>query len=516
MRPWRSIRRRLGRVELRLRELLARHLRLRRRLLHHRPDRLAGVAVVGIQVRLLGHLEEARDAAAADVDVEQDGRRRVVVVPDVVLHRLLVPHPFAGLDVERDDARAEEVVAGTEAAVVVDGGAVGRDVDEAAGRVGRHRRPRRHVAGPAPRVVLPRVVAELTRPRNHVELPQELAGLEVVTEDVAGDVLDPGLVVALLGRVADDEDVVDDDRRRRGGDVAEFEGQALERVVLLLGHLPGLPVGDEVLQHVDRTGLAEAGHGHRFTPAFDRLAGLGVEGVQEEAGRRDEHDALAVDLRVGHALAVVRPHRVFVTGRQRFLERPQRLAGRRVERHHGAARPRHGDEHPVDVDRQAAAVDLTQLRAGRQVAAVPLPRDLQVVEVRGVDLVVSGIPGGGVATRDRGPVALLLGIARQSGHCDRHDHRQCPHQQVRRPAARRSIHHESMSSQNLETSEKSGQDGPAALLLSTTAAIRRRLAAGAAPRTAPGRVPWGTPGPGGVKPARRRAQSSTYGSASVV
>ena len=174
------VRLRLGRVRLHLRQLLARHLRLRRRPHFHRPDRFAGVAVVGVDVGLLGDLEQARDAPAADVDVEQDRRRRRVVVPDVVLDQLLVPDPLAGLHVQRDDAGAEQVVAGAEAAVVVDGRAVGRDVDQAARRVGRHRRPRRHVAGPAPRVVLPGLVAELARPRDHVELPHELPGLDVV------------------------------------------------------------------------------------------------------------------------------------------------------------------------------------------------------------------------------------------------------------------------------------------------------------------------------------------------
>ena len=73
----------------------------------------------------------------------------------------------------------------------------------------------------------------------------------------------------------------------------------------------------------------------------------------------------------------------------------------------------------------------------------------------------------GVAAGDRGPVALLLGVARQSGHRDRHDHRQCPHEGVGHPAARRSVRHESMSSQSLGTFEKSGQDGPFGPRLST-------------------------------------------------
>ena len=125
---------------------------------------------------------------------------------------------------------------------------------------------------------------------------------------------------------------------------------------------------------------------------------------------------------IGHALAVVRAHRVFVTRRGRLLERPQRLAGRRIQRHDRAARARRRDQHAVDVDRQAARVDLADLDAGRHVLAVPLPRDLQRVEVRRVDLVERRVAGRGVAAGDAGPVALLLCAAGQAGHhqSDRH------------------------------------------------------------------------------------------------
>ena len=148
----------------------------RHRPLLESPDRLAGLAVERVQNRLLRRLEHAGDAPSADVHVHDDRRGRRVVVPDVVVHHLVVPQPLAGLDVERDEARRKQVVARAEAAVHVLRGAVGRDVDDAALRIGRQRRPRRHVAGRPPRVVLPRVVADFARPRDHVELPHELPG----------------------------------------------------------------------------------------------------------------------------------------------------------------------------------------------------------------------------------------------------------------------------------------------------------------------------------------------------
>src|SRR5690606_29991636 len=99
---------------------------------------------------------------------------------------------------------------------------VRHDVDESQLGIGGHGSPGGDVTGPLPRVIFPRVVAELTGPGDHVELPEVLAGARVVGEDVTRYVLDAGLLVPLLGRVADDHDVVDDDRRRRVRDVAEL------------------------------------------------------------------------------------------------------------------------------------------------------------------------------------------------------------------------------------------------------------------------------------------------------
>ena len=194
----------------------------------------------------------------------------------------------------------------------------------------------------------------------------------VVGQDVAGHVLDARLVVALLGGVADHDHVVDDDRRRRAGDVAELERDARVRVVRLLGLQPGLPVRDEILQQVDRAGLREARDRNGPAPVRERLAGLGIERVQEERRRGDEDHAAAVDARVGDALAVVGAHRVLEPAGRRLLERPQRLAGGRVERHDGAPRARDGDQHAVDVDRQAAGVDLAaEVDAGISRRATP-------------------------------------------------------------------------------------------------------------------------------------------------
>ena len=72
------------------------------------------------------------------------GQRRlggIVVVPDVVVDGLERPDHLAGLDVQRDDGIGVAVVAGAQAAPEVGAGAGGRQEDEAARLVDRHRRP---------------------------------------------------------------------------------------------------------------------------------------------------------------------------------------------------------------------------------------------------------------------------------------------------------------------------------------------------------------------------------------
>ena len=69
---------------------------------------------------LLRRLREDLARLPVDRHVEQIRRHRRVVVPDVVMDELVVPLALARLHVERDDARAEQVVARTMAAELVD------------------------------------------------------------------------------------------------------------------------------------------------------------------------------------------------------------------------------------------------------------------------------------------------------------------------------------------------------------------------------------------------------------
>src|SRR5262249_6903716 len=126
------------------------------------------------------------DPAPVDGDVGQDGRGRQVIVPEAVMQRLEMPDTFASLRVEADDALGKQVVAGPRAAVVVARGFFGRQIDVAEFLVRGEQRPDAAVARVRGRSVEPRVLAELTGPRNDVEGPQMFAGLRVEAADVVG------------------------------------------------------------------------------------------------------------------------------------------------------------------------------------------------------------------------------------------------------------------------------------------------------------------------------------------
>src|SRR5207245_2002376 len=91
--------------------------------------------------------------------VEEHDRARGVVVPDVVVDHLVVPLVLAGLRVDRDDRRGEEVLAGALAAVEVVRRVAGREVDRPGlGIDGRGLPDRRTAVLPDLRVCRPRVV----------------------------------------------------------------------------------------------------------------------------------------------------------------------------------------------------------------------------------------------------------------------------------------------------------------------------------------------------------------------
>jgi hypothetical protein len=123
---------RAGCLRIRFGQVLAGNSGRRHRTLLNRPNRLSGLTVEGVRERLLGSLNDGWNVPTVYRDVHQDRCRRRVVVPDVVVDHPEMPLPFAGLDVQRDEARTEEVVARAEATPEALCGAVGRHIDQTA------------------------------------------------------------------------------------------------------------------------------------------------------------------------------------------------------------------------------------------------------------------------------------------------------------------------------------------------------------------------------------------------
>ena len=341
----------LGRERLRRPRVLARDVARRHGALFDRPDRLARHAIEHEREALLGQLHDGVDRPAVDANRDEVGRRRVVVVPQAVMHDLEVPLADAGRGVEAHQRFGEHVGARTAAAVEVVARRAERHVDEAARGVERHRRPRVGVAGVAPRVGAPRVVAELARLRNRPERPDLLAGVRVERADVARRIV--AIHEAIADAVAENHQVLVDDRRRR------------VRVVRLVDF------PDEPLAQIEHAVRAEA---------VDEAAGRGVEADQVVAAVDEDAQLVAVgavaprgDAAMHEAGAVGRLA-VFVRFR---IERPQLGAGVGVQRD-DAVVGRAQVEHVVDHQRRRLEVAGARAeRLERLLARRPLPRDAE-------------------------------------------------------------------------------------------------------------------------------------------
>ena len=69
---------------------------------------------------------------AAALDGEQNGWRRKVTVPNVVVNSLKMPETLAGARFNGDKAIGKQVVASTVRAIEIEGGRARRDIDDAA------------------------------------------------------------------------------------------------------------------------------------------------------------------------------------------------------------------------------------------------------------------------------------------------------------------------------------------------------------------------------------------------
>ena len=97
-----------------------------------------------------------------------------------------MPEPLSRPRIERDQAVREEVFAEPIASIEVVGRRSGRHVHDAALVINREGAPVVGTADVLVRLLRPRVVAELSRPRDCMELPDLPAGDDVVGADISG------------------------------------------------------------------------------------------------------------------------------------------------------------------------------------------------------------------------------------------------------------------------------------------------------------------------------------------
>ncbi len=312
-----------------------------------RPHRRAADAVEHEREPLLRKLHDGVDGAAVDVNRHEARRRGIVVIPQPVVH-------------EADDRLAEEARPWTAAAVEIVAGRGDRQVDEPARFVERHRRPDVGVTGVRPRIVLPRVVAELAGLRNRVERPHLLPGARAERADVARRII--LIRKAIANAVAEDHEVLVDDRRGRV-------------CVVALVDFP-----DEALAQVGDAARAETldGPARRRVEAEQAIAAVD-ENPQRTAGRAVSPGGHAAV----HETGAVGRLAVFV---RLGIERPPLSAGVGIQGDDPVVR-RAEVQHVIDHQRRRLKIARPRAEFGEYLLARrPFPRDAQARDVRTVNV----------------------------------------------------------------------------------------------------------------------------------
>src|SRR4051794_17047615 len=228
-------------------------------------DRLAGDPIEHEVMSHLGPVDDDLAPNAVDHDVEKRRGRYVVVVPNVMMHRLEVPAPLSGLGVQGEETVGEEVRSASGRSIRARIRTAEAPIDEPEVWIDRGVDPRDD-APDCPRVAFPRFVSEFAGPRSPPEAPHQAACLGVESICPAART-----VGAALHAHVDQSSPVDDRARECGA------AQALKEVVVV------------ALAH-ERSALLSFGE-QLCLP--DRLAGFLIERVNEAIARGGEHQAFS-------------------------------------------------------------------------------------------------------------------------------------------------------------------------------------------------------------------------------
>jgi hypothetical protein len=296
-----------------------------------------------------------------------------------MMDELVVPLALAGLDVHRDDAFAEQVIARAIDAHLVAGRQLDTQIGQAQFLVGADLRPVAGVAGILGAAGLePGVVTELALQRDGVEDPKPLARLHVEAAHIALGVLAHLGGVAGGMRRADNDDIARDGGRGVQPDIGAVEIQVLVVILLEIDDAIGAEAGVHV------AGRRIQRHHPVADGDIDDPLHCAVGPIADAAPRK-------LARRIGGAGAFV--HAVD----------PDQFAIGGIDADHVAARPGGAIEPALDQQRRALK---NEFGAPAQIVGLELPGHFQLVEVGGIDLVQRLVAVIGEIAAIAGPVGI--------------------------------------------------------------------------------------------------------------
>src|SRR6185295_8732641 len=156
--------------------MFARNIGLGNRLFIDRPERCTRHAIEHKQESLLRRLSDDVDVAAIVPHGQKLWSRRQVVVPHIVMDGLEMPQALARLRIQRNQAVAEQIVAGPIAAIEIRPRSSEWNIGNASLFVDRHFAPVVNATGGFIKIRRPCVVSNFSWMWNRMEDPDQLTG----------------------------------------------------------------------------------------------------------------------------------------------------------------------------------------------------------------------------------------------------------------------------------------------------------------------------------------------------